>query len=231
MKKITWANIKATLLNYFYTVFPNQNGWMPVTDTWAYASASTITVPAGASTTYSAYSKVKFTQHGTTKYGYIYPTSDILLTFYAGSDFVIENTATYPITNIYYSNVESPIGFPHVFNFSPTVTPSAGSITTATYTGKFSMSGKFVLLKEILQVTNNGTGSGYIQSSLPIPALEGYRESFSCITITIASGLLIFGDSAYVTGDNMLFVVKAADGAYPVASGQAIILTGQYEAA
>ena len=123
------------------------NGWIAVTDTWAYASASTITVPAGASTTYSEYSKVKFTQHGTTKYGYINPTSDTVLKFYAGSDFAIENTATYPITNIYYSNAVCPVGFPQYFNtaavaFSTTYLDNGSGGAISSSSSYFRMEGR-----------------------------------------------------------------------------------------
>src|ERR1035437_5211939 len=77
------------LQNCITTLESKANGWTPVADTWTYASATTINVPAGASATYSAYSKAKFTPHDVTKYGCVYPTSDTLLTFYAGSDFAV----------------------------------------------------------------------------------------------------------------------------------------------
>lgn len=96
------------------------SGWQPVSDTWTYASGSTINVPSGATAIYAVDGKIKFNQHGVTKYGYINPTSTTLLTFYAGNVYTVENTATYPITGIYYSNVASLVGFPYWFNYTPT---------------------------------------------------------------------------------------------------------------
>jgi hypothetical protein len=149
-------------------------GWMPVTDSWTYASASTITVPAGATATYSAYSKAKFTQHGVVKQGYIYPTSDTLLTFYAGSNFAVEDTATYPITSIYYSNSANPIGFPHWFNYAATVSGSGGSIGTyaeTSYVSKFEIIGRTAHVKVMKYINNVGSWSGTFQVLRPISSV------------------------------------------------------------
>jgi len=147
-------------------------GWIPVSDTWTYASVYTLNVPAGALTKYSAYGKVKFTQHGVVKFGYIYPTSDTLLTLYAGSDFVVENTATYPITNINYSNAETPIGFPAVFNYLP-VGISASNVTLA---GRFFVNNRICFYD--FSCIFHGAITFTSMPTLPIPVSALYNSGY-----------------------------------------------------
>ena len=54
-------------------------GWIPVSDTWTYASATTITVPSGATSKYKVGQGVKLTQSGTVKYFYIVGVTNTLL--------------------------------------------------------------------------------------------------------------------------------------------------------
>jgi hypothetical protein len=114
LKKLTWANLKATLLTYFNTVFPGKDGWMPVADSWSYASASTITVPSGAATLYKKGDKIKWTQT-TVKYGVIITVADTLLTIAVNDEYTVANAA---ISSIYISHEENPIGWPAYFTFS-----------------------------------------------------------------------------------------------------------------
>lgn len=83
--------------------------WTPVTETWAYASATTITVPTGAVSRYQQFDKIKFTQSGAVKYGIVLVVADTLLT--------LLTSATYPVTNVTISSVSisrkaTPFGFP-----------------------------------------------------------------------------------------------------------------------
>lgn len=99
------------------TAFLEDNtGWKTVKDTWAYASATTITVPAGAASLYSVGDKIKITQT-TDKFFYIVGVADTVLTVCAGSDYTVANEA---ITAAYYSKATSPVGFPFWFAFSTT---------------------------------------------------------------------------------------------------------------
>jgi hypothetical protein len=102
--KLTWANLKATLLTYFYTIFPAKDGWMPVSDNWAYASGTTITVPAGAALIYSPGDLIRWKQGGAYLYGSIVSVTDTVLTIVGST---VLNQA---LTDIAYSKSKSPVG-------------------------------------------------------------------------------------------------------------------------
>ena len=112
LMKLTWANLKATLLTYFYTIFPAKDGWMPVADSWSYASADAptfvITIPAGGTSLYSPGMRIKLTQT-TVKYFIITAVADTILTVYGGTDYTLVNAA---ISAISYSTQKAPLGFP-----------------------------------------------------------------------------------------------------------------------
>jgi len=88
------------------------SGWIPVSDSWAYASADsptfTITVPTGAASIYSVGMRIKLTQT-TVKYFIITAVADTVLTVYGGTDYTLINAA---ISAISYSTQKAPLGFP-----------------------------------------------------------------------------------------------------------------------
>lgn len=83
------------------------DGWVGVTESWTYASATTVTVPSDATAKYAPGDKVKFS-NGSTKYFTIQTVASTLLTFTGGSD-TVANSA---ISAIYYSKVDTPQTFP-----------------------------------------------------------------------------------------------------------------------
>ena len=103
------------------------DGWIFANESWAYASATTITVPSGAASKYQKGDKIKITQT-TVKYFYIIGVADTVLTVTGGSDYTVANTA---ITEEWYSKVASPIGFPNGFAFTSAITVSSGGVISA----------------------------------------------------------------------------------------------------
>lgn len=87
------------------------DGWIAVTDTWTYASSTTVTVPSDATAKYSVGDKVRFTNSGT-KYFYITAVSSTVLTLNGGSDYSLANAA---ITLPFFSKEATPTGFPTSF--------------------------------------------------------------------------------------------------------------------
>lgn len=59
--------------------------------------------------------RVKWTQNSTVRYGIITAISfstNTLVTLYGGTDYDVDDTATYAISGFYYSTMKAPIGFP-----------------------------------------------------------------------------------------------------------------------
>lgn len=94
------------------TTLLGNDGWTNANESWAYATANTITVPSGAAAKYKKGDKIKLTQT-TVKYFYVTAVADTVLTVTGGTDYTVANAA---ITNNYYSHQENPIGFPDWFN-------------------------------------------------------------------------------------------------------------------
>jgi hypothetical protein len=83
-------------------------GWISISDSWSYASASTITVPSGAASLYQIGDKIKITQT-TDKFFYISAVADTVLTVNGAGLYTVANAA---ITSPCYSRVAQPFGFP-----------------------------------------------------------------------------------------------------------------------
>jgi len=195
-------------------------GWFGVTDSWTYASASTINVPSGAAAIYQAGDKIRWKQGGGYKYGVMLSVADTLITIIVNTDHVVENS---PITDIAISRVHKPLSWPLYFNFASVITPGAGSITSYTVnSAKWIASGSEIEYIFSVTITNNGTGSGYIRATVPAAtpvycngngrevANTGYQ-----LSVTFASSMSYVdvhnSDSTYPATTNgvLLFRVKA----------------------
>ena len=144
-------------------------GWISAGETWTYASSTTVKISGDKTAKYSKGMKVKYTQSGTVKQGYIianptYLAPDTTLTIYSGTDYTIANA---PIASPYYSMVANPAGFPHKFSYTPTVTSEVGPLTSYTSSGKFYINGGVGKVFTFISITDAGTGSGGLIISLP----------------------------------------------------------------
>ena len=161
----------STLLSKIKTLFgvdtlqTSVDGWTPATGTWTYASATTITVPAGATGIYSDYCKLRWKQGGGWKYAYGKLSSDTVMVIYAGSDYTVAEAA---ITDVYYSNAATPVGFPNSFSWTPTLT-GWSSVPTGSYI--FSINGKQLVLS-IQQFVDGTSDSASLRITPPLPLAE-----------------------------------------------------------
>lgn len=163
------------------------SGWTPLVEAWAYASATTITVPSGATARFQVGDKIKLTNNSTVKYFYIIGVASTTLTVTGGSDYSLENAS---ITDISYSRSERPFGFPDFFNFamtSPDMSPvPSGGVC------KFSMKGKMVTA--IISQPTNGTGT--LSPQLRIGAPIAGNSTSGYISLVAAYG--VDGSTNYV---------------------------------
>ena len=124
----------AVVTSHDYILTQLKLGWTYANEAWAYASATTITVPAGAASKYQKGDKIKWTQTSV-KYAYIITVADTLLT-------VVGDAVTNAVISLnYYSHQENPMGFPHWFAYTPT-----GPTNTNLF-GRFSIDGRTVSCK------------------------------------------------------------------------------------
>ncbi|MDD4381727.1 MAG: hypothetical protein PHE21_00045 [Candidatus Dojkabacteria bacterium] len=162
------------------------DGWIAVTDSWAYASASTITVPSGAASRYQRGDKIKLTQT-TVKYFYIVGVADTVLTVTGGSDFTVANAA---ITSPYYSHVENPIGFPTSFAYTIAIT---GFSANPNMIGRFSIKGNVCYFR--FSSSSNGTSNATTYTiSLPVTARAITNHSHWGIILAVDNGVAKIGN-------------------------------------
>lgn len=101
--------------------------WIPISDTWSYASASTITIPSDGTQTYAKGMRIRFKQGGGFKYFVAVTVTSTLLTIAVNNDYTVANSA---ITDISISFAVVPVGYPEWFSHTPTVTGYSAVPTT-----------------------------------------------------------------------------------------------------
>lgn len=199
----------------------NPDGWIPVSSTWTYASATTITVPSGAAAIYKVGQGFRLTANGVVKQGYIVGVADTLLTI------VGDALTNHTFSAISYTNTPgTAIGFPKEFTYSPTASPSSGSWTTATASGKFTISGGYAEVDARVDITTNGTAGGRIMLSLPTANAENVTDAFSVVIRNNTSGAIVFQGAGFIYSGN-IWATKY-DGTYAGANSYKVLASGRY---
>ena len=147
------------------TITAINDGWIAVTGSWSYASASTITIPSDGTTVYQKGMPIRWKQGGTYKYGNIAAIASTLMTIFVNTDFVVDNAA---ITDMYYSVSPTPFGFPTWFSRTTTgiMSGSGGSAGTYAQTNAvatYRVFGASVIESVRLYITNVGSWSGDVR--------------------------------------------------------------------
>lgn len=187
--------------------------WSRAPGTWSYASATTITVPAGATSVYQKGDKIKITQSGSIKYFSVTAVADTLLTVTGGTDYSVANAT---ITDAYYSKDENPQGFPDWFNYTPTTS----GLTTPVYTiqtGKFKVSGRSVFAHYSISLSSWAGQSGQITLVAPITCANT-RDFYGISTYYRNGGSSVDGVTlSYITANTTnIKLINNTDASGPI---------------
>jgi len=210
--KTVWENnpsvdtpLNADNMNNIETgILELQQGWSYANETWTYASATTITVPAGAVSKYKKGDKIKLTQT-TVKYFYIIGVADTLLTITGGSGYTLTNAT---ISANYYSHNLNPIGFPAYFNYVPT--PSGLTIGDGTMSAIFTVVDGIVNVAIQFNLGSTSAVTGNITLSPPITAI---KDAFNLTYFIDSSSSTYVGLSA-ITSNTISLSENKVDGTY-----------------
>ena len=173
------------------------DGWTPVTDTWAYASATTITVPSGAALIYSIGGKFKLTANSVVLQGYIITVADTLLTV------VGDALTSHTFTATYYSKAATPLGFKHWFTYTPT----GIAATNVTLFGRFCIVNKVCYVDFRCLFAGGITFTTY--PTLPVTASADMIFTETDVSI---SGVAAYADAGTAYIFNNLYVTVVASG-------------------
>ena len=111
-------------------------------------------------------------------------------------------------------------------SYTPVVTTTSGTITSYTANGVYKLIGNTCILNVTISITNNGTGAGQFNVTLPIPhRYNGLGSVFyGRETATTGSALIGFAAISATT-----FSISTTSGAYPAATGYVLVGTLIYE--
>jgi hypothetical protein len=145
-----------------------------------------------------------------------------VLTILAGSDYSVTNAT---ITNVAWSVSDPAVGFPKVFNYTPTITSYSGTFTTlGTCIFPFCIANNRLYFDENISIVTNGTAAGDIESTLPLP-IAGATDVFAGGREWNVAGKLLTG--RLVRSMNKI-LISNSDATYPGGNGYALILSGNY---
>jgi hypothetical protein len=151
-----------------YTTFLDiLKGWIYGPSTWFYATASSFTVAGDMTAVYTKGLKIKWKQGGVTKYGIVLSSSAVVNTtvnIVVNDDYVLANSA---ITEMAYSYMDNPQGFPDWFNYTPIWT---GFSVDPAATCRFRVTGKACVL---MVYPNTGGTSNTTSFTMSAPIVSG----------------------------------------------------------
>jgi hypothetical protein len=144
---------------------PN-GGWIEVPDSWTYASASTITIPSDGTTKYQKGYKFRLKQGGAFKYFIGANIASTLLTFMVTTT-TVANAA---ITDIAYSPIEDPLGWPGYLDF--TIGYTGFSANPTTDYARVSAVGNLAIIryKQVAASLGTSNATTFTLTGLPVTA-------------------------------------------------------------
>lgn len=222
-KKFTFSSLVSSVLAKFVadeTV--TYDGWTPIADTLTYASSTTVTISGDHTGKFAVGDKIKLTQQTTVKYFYVtsvtYSAPNTTLTLYAGTDYTVANAA---ITSPYYSKMQSPVGFPDWFAFTPSWTNL--TLNSGTTSGRYCQIGKtvFVIFKATLAAnsTMNASNGAYFDCPVSQNADTLWSNVPTGVCFLIDSGAIPYSGTMHMITGRLYPTVYNSSGTYTYATG------------
>ena len=109
--------------------------------------------------------------------------------------------------------------------YTPTVTSQSGSITSYAATGRWLRIGDLVQVQIYITIANNGTGSGYIDVTLPFTAADNGTPALGCGREDLSVGKQLQMRASPNTSNAVVFTY---DNLYPAANGYGLALSMSY---
>lgn len=198
-------------------------GWNDAKAVWTYAAANQIYIPAGGLEIYSVGDKLKFTQSGTVKYFYVVAVYNTVLVITGGSDCVVANAA---ITANYFSKSETPTGFQHWFNWTPTI---VGWSTPPTVYTRFKINGRTCNFTFYCTGVG-GSNSTSFNFTIPVTARNTGASYLTALPYAVDNGASVNGAIANVdSGSAICTLYKAGYTAWTASGGKAANFQASYE--
>lgn len=147
---------------------------------------------------------------------------DVRITSVANGD-----TLKYDSANAYWKNVPlnaSALSDYVTGTYTPAVSAGTGTITSYTASGEYTKIGRLVTVTANVNITDNGTGAGYLIISLP----GGYSAATANYQMGAGKEEAALGTMLQVKGAGADMHVLQYDGTYPGGSGYLIYVTITY---
>ena len=176
------------------------SGWTPLTATFSLNTADAPIFVANTSIDVSSILypgvRVKLTQDSATKYFIVIAVSGVSVTLYGGTDYTLTSST---ITNIYYSNVKAPLGFPlnvgkWTYTYSNTTFPTQSGPATGTWYNPGGLS--LTIPQGLWDVTIKANVQAAAASATAIEA----ALAFSSLSNDISDPKMVGGVEGYGTG-------------------------------
>jgi hypothetical protein len=107
--------------------------------------------------------------------------------------------------------------------FTPVISSSSGTITTASGSGYFQVTGKRVDFQIDMAITTNGTGAGFLQATLPLQNGPGAFEVTG--HELLATGKQVVG---FINNNATQILIRYYDATYPGANSTRFVVSGSY---
>lgn len=206
------------------------DGWEDANESWAFATATTITVPTDATTKYRIGDKIKFTQGGVIKYFYIVGVTSTVLTVSPGQDstFAAATVTNTAITLPAYSHMASPLGFPEWIPY--TSSPTGFSVAPSPLVSRFAIMGRTCVVA--VSMGNGTSNATTLTLTAPVTSATVTNQTWYGTGVGVDNSAVVTTPSrvSLPSASSTLTISKdQAGGAWTASGGKSVNFVFSYE--